>query len=1270
MDGVNNTIKFQCIDWFQCEYNNEDDDDGSEDFCARQYLVKVFGRMLDGRAISLDITGYTPHFYLGGIDSRVIARYIELEGVTYDDVINSIRDMINFQLNDTEYINSLVSIKMVRRINLWGFRNNEKNVFLQVSFHNSESMRLIINTLFNSQRDYKIPIFRNQAPFRFTLFENNIEPLLRLIHKRELLPCGWIEVNKSDLRPPMILTHNGICRSISWDRVREAADMRDISAPLRILSFDIECSSYTGGFPLPVGSYKYIAYKLYDYYNNVIGGKDNKMPDKLKSTPPIMIGLYIRELFDTNQLNLEEEISDKERDKNCDTYNEEIITILSGNHYAITIEEEAANIGCGADSDSDEEGKDMTTIAIIERLTQFLHSRFPKLRGDEMRQVGITMHNYGDNSISMRKLLSMDPCAPIEGAIVVNCDGERDLIEKLVAEIIDLDPDIITGYNILGFDFQYIYKRACELGCSRVLCNMGRIKNSEYPQICRYNNGECGFHYCKSMLSSSAIGHNSMTYIRTPGRVIIDMMQYMQRNYKLDMYSLDHVANTYLSGNIISYQADNWLGLDTISGIVEGNALNIADKKYTVMAIDITGNRVKLSEKLADNTAIKWALVKNDIDHHDIFAKLMGSEEDRAIIGKYCIQDCAICNYLIVKLDVMANNIGMANVCLIPFSYIFFRGQGVKIFSLVAEQAKRDGYIIPYLDKRWICSKRGCGYKNRSDNEVCYKCKHGIRPDDDGYEGAIVLDPKPGIYYDTPVSVLDYASLYPSSMISENISPDSIVEPGGEYDNLPGIEYIDIEYDIFVGKEKRRVKSSSRFMQPKDGGKSLYPRILQKLLQARKSTRKKMIWKTVTKRDNESITIIINDDISDDRVLHGVEVNTGKRIELKRADITSIVPYFTDFQLAVLEGAQLAYKLTANSLYGQLGAPTSPIFYKELALSTTATGRKMLLMAKKFAVERYNAEIIYGDTDSIFVRWKADMVPIGYGGYESRDDQLLQYNIDRGCELSDEFRKQLKKPHDLEWEKMFYPFILFGKKKYVGNLYEKDVRKYKQKNQGIVLQRRDNAKLVKTIYGGIIKILLNRRDFHGSIQFMYDSIAKLLAKEYDIEELVITRKLGYGYKFPDRIAHKVLADRMMQRDPGSAPQINDRIPYVYIYPPNDRGKDKILEGEKIEGLKYVRDNNIPINHAYYIEKQLVKPISQLYALELEKLPGYCAKYAIDRDEINRICKKCRDNGIIAENCNECDIAINKRYNELRQQAAIDILFGTRGYTKRMRKFAN
>ena len=49
-------------------------------------------------------------------------------------------------------------------------------------------------------------------------------------------------------------------------------------------------------------------------------------------------------------------------------------------------------------------------------------------------------------------------------------------------------------------------------------------------------------------------------------------------------------------------------------------------------------------------------------------------------------------------------------------------------------------------------------------------------PPRSGYEGAIVLDPEPGIYLKGPVGVVDYASLYPSSIIEKNISHDTLIE--------------------------------------------------------------------------------------------------------------------------------------------------------------------------------------------------------------------------------------------------------------------------------------------------------------------------------------------------------------------------------------------------------------------------------------------------------------------------------------------------------------
>ena len=72
-------------------------------------------------------------------------------------------------------------------------------------------------------------------------------------------------------------------------------------------------------------------------------------------------------------------------------------------------------------------------------------------------------------------------------------------------------------------------------------------------------------------------------------------------------------------------------------------------------------------------------------------------------------------------------------------------------------------------------------------------------------------------------------------------------------------------------------------------------------------------------------------------------------------------------------------------------------------------------------------------------------------------------------------KKRLPFPHDLEYEKTFWPFILFSKKRYIGNKYEFKTgeKDYKETSMGIVLKRRDNAEIVKHVYGGVINILMN-----------------------------------------------------------------------------------------------------------------------------------------------------------------------------------------------------
>lgn len=482
---------------------------------------------------------------------------------------------------------------------------------------------------------------------------------------------------------------------------------------------------------------------------------------------------------------------------------------------------------------------------------------------------------------------------------------------------------------------------------------------------------------------------------------------------------------------------------------------------------------------------------------------------------------------------------------------------------------------------------------------------------DDGYEGAIVLDPKCDLYLDNPVACVDYASLYPSSMMSENLSHDSkvwtkeynlkgeLITITGEtndngnfiYDNLLNYEYVDVTYDTFKYVRKtpsaaaEKIKSGykiCRFAQFPDNARAIMPSILEELLLARKTTRK-------------------------------------------------LIPQQTDdFMKNVLDKRQIAYKLTANSLYGQCGARTSTFYEKDIAASTTATGRLLLTYAKKIIENTYGnricdttkfgkvltkAEYIYGDTDSVFFTFNLHTLD----GQPIRGKDALEITIELAQEAGHLASSFLKNPHDLEYEKTFMPFCLLSKKRYVGMLYEHDPDKCKRKEMGIVLKRRDNAPIVKDIYGGIIDILMKQKDIKQATEFLKSCLKNIVEENYPMDKLVITKSLRSGYKNPQQIAHKVLADRITARDPGNKPSSGDRIPFVYVHHPNK----KALQGEKIETPTYIKENNLKIDYSFYITNQIMKPVQQVFALVLEKIwemqnkKSKIAKFRRDVDTLQR-----------------------------------------------------
>ena len=344
---------------------------------------------------------------------------------------------------------------------------------------------------------------------------------------------------------------------------------------------------------------------------------------------------------------------------------------------------------------------------------------------------------------------------------------------------------------------------------------------------------------------------------------------------------------------------------------------------------------------------------------------------------------------------------------------------------------------------------------------------------------------------------------------------------------------------------------------------------------------------------------------------HGIMPSVLKELLAARKATRKLIPKTTDpFMRNVLDKRQLSIKLTANSLYGGNGAKTSSFYEQDCAASTTAVGRKLLTYAKRVIEGAYServvtacgesvrirAEYVYGDTDSVFFKFNLrDMDNEMITGRKA-----LMMTIELAKEAGKLATSFLKAPHDLEYEKTFYPWCLLSKKRYVGMLYEDDPDKCKRKSMGIVLKRRDNAPIVKDVYGGVIDVLMRDQDVRKAVSFMQGALRRLVAGEYGLDKLIITKSLRSGYKNPRQIAHKVLADRIGRRDPGNKPRPGDRIAFAYFQNP----AKKALQGDRIETPEFIQSQGLKLNYEFYITNQLMKPLQQLFALVLEDLPGF------------------------------------------------------------------
>ena len=1032
------------------------------------------------------------------------------------------------------------------------------------------------------------------------------------------------------------------------------------------------------------------------------------------------------------------------------------------------------------------------------------------LRGDPVIQIGTVLQRIG-SAEAEKHIYVLGSCSDVPGSIVHTYDDEAELIVAWCKWIVEAGVDIYIGYNIFGFDERYMWNRMEELG----------ITEDEAVQAFNRLEGSV-MKLEEKRLSSSAMGDNFLYLWTTTGRLRIDVFHHIKRTASLASYKLDDTSRYYLSEDvgsvehtgaitnaiedgrwIIHYKQKKQVAhVGSAVALLGENGENLCDKTSIIeCGSDETGMGWFIIDEPMDvepTEVAKWAVVKDDVSPAEMFKLHLGSADDRAIIAKYCVQDCMLVLDLYKKLEIFNYSMSMANVCSVPVSYIFLRGQGIKIESLIFKYCYEKGYAVQVIG-----APKGVAMS---------------------YEGAIVLTPTPQ-FATVPVGVADFASLYPSTMISENISFDTLVwvkdygldgrlmsvewvsscyhgSGTDDYDELEGVEYTDIEFDLFIPdpEDKRKnpenIKIGTRVCRYAQDSVGMVPQIVSLLLAARKA----------------------------------------KREELKKTP--------DPFKKALLDSEQNAYKITANSLYGQLGSPTFKLRLQYLAASVTAYGRKQIMFARDVIMRFYGpgsndprccasattqsthtapykdgAEIVYGDSvkgdTPIYVRiggkpkiytienlgsllssssWKewhgtkecvepsicldvwtdkgwttlervikhkkktdkkmyriitrtglvdatedhslitatgleiepgnvrlgtellhnqsynddfenigesTSIIGVSYiynlnekmeatrkcleirrsGAYPSfkymKDEKrlsitvmkdpivgsneviyieeiecadtdyvydlqtanhhfsvgpgaLVVHNTDslfvcfnpkdpktgqplegeealkETIHLTEEagqlVTKALKAPHDFEFDKVYWPFLIFSKKRYVGHKYE-ELDHYTQASMGIALKRRDYAPIVKKVYGGAVEILLKEKNVPKAVEFVQRSCVDLINGRYGLGPLTISKSLRAEYANPQGVAHKVLADRMTARDPGTAPTVGDRIPFVYIQPPpGQQAAD--LQGDRIEHPSYIKEKELKPDYMFYITNQISNPVIQMFGIMLEQMPGY------------------------------------------------------------------
>ncbi|RUS18701.1 hypothetical protein BC937DRAFT_88438 [Endogone sp. FLAS-F59071] len=477
----------------------------------------------------------------------------------------------------------------------------------------------------------------------------------------------------------------------------------------------------------------------------------------------------------------------------------------------------------------------------------------------------------------------------------------------------------------------------------------------------------------------------------------------------------------------------------------------------------------------------------------------------------------------------------------VDFFSIISRGSQFKVESMMLRIAKPENFIMISPNKKQVASQRAA------------ECL------------PLVMEPE-SKFYNSPLVVLDFQSLYPSVMIAYNYCystclgkigpPDGSKKFGVTSLNLPtGLLDVFGDYITVSPNGLMYVKPSVR--------QSLLAKMLSEILETRVMVKRSM-------KENKS----------------------NKALE------------------KLLNARQLGLKYIANVTYGYTGASFSGRMPGvEIADSIVQTGRETLERAIDVinSTDRWGARVVYGDTDSVFVtlpgRTKAEA-------------------FDIGADIAETITKMNPAPIRLKLEKVYHPCVLLAKKRYVGFKYEsKDETVPEFDAKGIETVRRDGVPAVQKIMEHCLKILFRTQDLSELKSFLQRQWSKILADRVSPQDFIFAKEVKLG-SYSERglpPPGALVSTRKMVIDPRSEPQYGERVPYVVVHGgPGARLADQVVPPEELLENRFASliyknllnlveflvslfillcvIRSLRLHGQYYITKQIIPSLERVFNL--------------------------------------------------------------------------